>query len=93
MNVLHDGFNIKYVDKTQSPENTDMILYDSTVIASPVTKNKDSVAIHWYDQSWTNKGTLGQLKSTIKISCPRLYHFLYNLMNNQYSLCLKKKRK
>lgn len=77
MNVLHNEFNVKYLDKSQTLN--DIIIYNSTVIASPITKNERSIAIHWFDQTWVkSNGVLSKVKKYFKTNFPKCYHFLYD---------------
>lgn len=79
MNVLHNEFNVKYLDKTQTLN--DIIIYECTIIASPITKNKESIAIHWFDQSWVKSNNiLNKAKNYFKTNFPKCYHLLYNFI-------------
>lgn len=79
MMVLHDSFGVKFIDTVQ--EIGDFTVYDSTVIASPITKNENSIAIHWYDQTWVENTTLfSRLRKIIKSKFPKINRMLYNLV-------------
>ncbi len=65
---------IKYRDKTQYLPELDIRIYNSNIIASKKSRNKDSYAIHWYDQSWkTNAG----LKQWIKRMIKKYFYLFY----------------
>ena len=77
MDVLHDDFELKYIDENQIKSN-DICVYNSSIIASPKTRTKDSLAIHWFEQSWASeKSTLKEiLKSFLKTKLFFLYKYL-----------------
>lgn len=72
MRFLCDEYNAKFVDTTQRL-NGNITLYDSSVFATRKTRNKNTVAVHWFDQSWMDNTLLMRLKKFIKY---RLF-FLY----------------
>lgn len=79
MMVLHDSFGVKFIDTIQ--KTGDFTVYDSTVIASPITQNENSIAIHWYDQTWVENTTLlSRLRKTIKSKFPKMTRKLYSLI-------------
>lgn len=50
-NVLYEDYGLKYRDMDQNIR-CDAMVYHSSVIASPKSADKQSVAIHWFDNSW-----------------------------------------
>ena len=62
-----------YRDETQRlKDNT--ILYKSNIFATRKSKDQDSILIHWFDQSWDNRGGLKmKIKKFIKSKLYWLY--------------------
>lgn len=70
---LKEHYGIKYREETQSLRDG-ITIYNSTVFASKNSKTKDSVLIHWFNQSWvTNKSFKTLTKKIIK----RYLFFIY----------------
>lgn len=80
MMILHDSFGLKFYDITQ--QTKEYTIYESSIIASPITKNKNSIAIHWLDQTWVESNQiLKKIKKAIKAKYPKLYRMLYSLIS------------
>lgn len=80
MMILHDSFGLKFYDITQ--QTKEYTVYESLIIASPITKNKNSIAIHWLDQTWVESNQiLKKIKKAIKAKHPKLYRRLYSLIS------------
>ena len=79
MEVLCDTYGLKYRDITQTLD-FDIMVYDSSVIASPKTRTSTSIAVHWYDGTWIDSQTLlCRLKQNIKKNHPKVYRLLRGL--------------
>lgn len=58
-------YGLKFRDRTQKlPDG--ITLYDSSIFSTRKSKGKNTVAIHWYDQSWNDKGLKQKMKNFIK---------------------------
>jgi hypothetical protein len=70
---LKELYGIKYREQKQIlPDG--ITIYDSTVFATKISKTKDSVLIHWFDQSWVNDKSL---KTFAKRFIKKYLYFLY----------------
>lgn len=77
MDVLHDKFGLKFLDKDQNVYN-DVLVYKSAVIASPKTRTKESIAVHWFDGTWAShkKSFASMVKNFLKAHCFVVFNYL-----------------
>jgi hypothetical protein len=76
-----EKYGIRYVDETQHLE-LGITIYKSNIFATRRSLDRESVLIHWFDQSWRRGG--GWKMKAKKIIKSRFY-WLYRTANRFYS--------
>lgn len=79
-----EKYGIRYVDETQHLE-PGITIYKSNIFATRKSLDRDSVLIHWFDQSWRRGGWKMKAKKIIKSR----FYWLYRTANR---FCYQKLR-
>ena len=72
-----EKFGVRYVDETQHLDS-DITIYKSNIFATRKSLDKESVLIHWFDQSWRRDGGW---KMRVKKMIKSRFYWIYRSVN------------